>query len=191
MVAKSSMLWIQSWEKTPMLSLYMSASLMLAKVLFRLTEQYVRRAFESHWKPCMFVLVKWCNDGTEILTLIVKLEVTVMHRNIVFSENRVPEHLRKMSIMIGLGILLTFYKFILNCWSSINDHLFRVYWKKLKPIHSPLLEFANQYEWGDPVLIYRWLSAHKELDKNINVWVEYWVSTQCEAFCMGRWKEFH
>ena len=66
----------------------------------------VRRAFESHWESQVLVYTKWCDDGTGVLTFVVKLKCTVLHTNIKFNENLCPEHLRKMSVIIGNGYCL-------------------------------------------------------------------------------------
>jgi hypothetical protein len=51
----------------------------------------VRRAlFESHWESQVLVFTKWCDDGTGVLTFVVKLKRIVLHTIIKFSEKLVP-----------------------------------------------------------------------------------------------------
>ncbi len=50
----------------------------------------VWRAFESHRESQVLVFTKWCDDGTEVLTFVVKLKCIVLHTIVKFSEKLVP-----------------------------------------------------------------------------------------------------
>ena len=47
-------------------------------------EHYIRRAFKSHWEPCIFILAKWRNDCAEVVTLRIELNGVVLPTNIEF-----------------------------------------------------------------------------------------------------------
>ncbi len=50
----------------------------------------VWRAFESHRESQVLVFTKWCDDGTRVLTFVVKLKCIVLHTNVKFSEKLLP-----------------------------------------------------------------------------------------------------
>ncbi len=50
----------------------------------------VWRAFESHQEPLVLVFTKWCDDGTVVLTFVVKIKRIVLHTIVKFSEKLVP-----------------------------------------------------------------------------------------------------
>ncbi len=53
----------------------------------------VWRAFESHQESQVLVFTKWCDDGTGVLTFIVKLKCVVLHTNVKFSTKLVSRTL--------------------------------------------------------------------------------------------------
>jgi hypothetical protein len=53
----------------------------------------VSRAFKSHQDSQVLVFTKWCDNGTEILTFLVKLKHIVLHTNVKFCEKLVPKTL--------------------------------------------------------------------------------------------------
>jgi hypothetical protein len=61
----------------------------------------VWRAFESHQESQVLVFTKWCDDGTGVVSFVVKLKCIILHTKVKFSKNLYPEHLRKMSVIIG------------------------------------------------------------------------------------------
>ncbi len=63
------------------------------------------RAFESHRESQVLVFTKWCDDGTGVLTFIVKLKHIVFHTIVKFSEKLVPRTLAQTI----QWILLMFY----------------------------------------------------------------------------------
>ncbi len=67
----------------------------------------VWRAFESHQKSQVLVFTKWCDNGTGVLTFVVKLKHIVLHAIVKFSEKVVPRMFAgKMSVIIGNGYCL-------------------------------------------------------------------------------------
>ncbi len=66
------------------------------------------RALESHWESQVLVTTKWCDDGTGVLTFVVKLKCIVLYTYAKLSENLYLEHLRKMSVIVGNGYCLCF-----------------------------------------------------------------------------------
>ncbi len=46
--------------------------------------------FESHQESQILVLTKWCDNGTVVLTFVVKLKRIVLHTNVKFSKKLVP-----------------------------------------------------------------------------------------------------
>jgi hypothetical protein len=50
----------------------------------------VWRAFESYLEFQVLVFTKWHDDGTGVLTFVVKLKRIVLHTNVKFSEKLVP-----------------------------------------------------------------------------------------------------
>jgi hypothetical protein len=68
----------------------------------------VWRAFEPHRESQVLVFTKRCDDGTGVLTFVVKLKCIVLHTIVKFSEKLYPEHLRKTSVIVGNGYCLRF-----------------------------------------------------------------------------------
>jgi hypothetical protein len=64
------------------------------------------RASESHRESQVLVFTKWYDDGTGVLTFVVKLKRTVLHTNIKLSEKLVPRALAQTSVIIGNGYCL-------------------------------------------------------------------------------------
>jgi hypothetical protein len=66
----------------------------------------VWQAFESQRESQVLLLSKWCNNGTEILTFLMKFKCIVLHTNVKFCEKLVPRRLRRLSVIIGNGYCL-------------------------------------------------------------------------------------
>ncbi len=128
MVANSLTLWFQSLEKAPtslyiwlhniiwihiiwilvmwihvMGNSYLSYEFFIyfLTICFRNCLSNVWRAFESHRESQVLVLTERFEDGTRVLTFVVKLKCIVLHTIVKFSENLYPEHLCKMSAIVG------------------------------------------------------------------------------------------
>ncbi len=67
------------------------------------------RAIESHRESEVLVFTKWCDDGTGVLTFVVKLKHIVLHTNVKFSEKLVPRTFAQNVRDCRQWILLMFY----------------------------------------------------------------------------------
>jgi hypothetical protein len=105
MVANSLTWWFQSLEKGTNIILYMT-SLYHMNSYTNICLSNVWRAFESHQESQVLVFIEWCDDGTGVLTFVVKLKCIVLHTNLNLSEKLYPDHLRKTSVIIGNGYCL-------------------------------------------------------------------------------------
>jgi hypothetical protein len=72
----------------------------------------VWRAYESRQESQVLIFAKWCDDGTGVLTFVVKLKPIVMHTNVKFSEKLVPRTLAQNAHDYRKWILLTSYDFV-------------------------------------------------------------------------------
>ncbi len=72
----------------------------------------VWRAFESHQESQVLVFTKWCDDGTGVLTFVVKLKRIVLHTIVKFSEKRVPRTFAQKFHDYRQRILLTSFDFV-------------------------------------------------------------------------------
>ncbi len=148
MVANSLTWWFQSLEKAPtslyiwlhniiwihiiwilimwihfMGNSYLSYELFICflTICFHNCLSNVWRAFESHWESQVLVFTKWCDDGTRVLTFVVKLKHIVLHTIVKFSEKLVPR--------VGNGYCLRLM-IDLSHWSSVLCCL--PFWKSSK-----------------------------------------------------------
>jgi hypothetical protein len=71
-----------------------------------------QRAFESHQESQVLVFTKWSDDGTGVLTFVVKLKCTVLHTNIKFNEKLVPRTLAQNVRDYWQWIFLTSFDFV-------------------------------------------------------------------------------
>ncbi len=93
----------------------------------------VWRAFEPHQESQVLVFTKWCDDGTGVLTFVVKLKHIVLHTNIKFSKKHVLERLCRMSMIIGNGYCL---------------HPMTLFsWHELLIQHTLLSSFLKVFKW--------------------------------------------
>ena len=74
------------------------------------------RAIESHRESEVLVFTKWCDDGTGVLTFVVKLKHIVLHTNVKFSEKLVPRSLAQNVRDYRQQILLMSHDFVQLTW---------------------------------------------------------------------------
>jgi hypothetical protein len=72
----------------------------------------VWRAFESHQESQVLVFTKWRDDGTGVLTFVVKLKHLVLHTIFKFSEKLVPRTVAQNVRDYQQRILLTSFDFV-------------------------------------------------------------------------------
>ena len=94
----------------------------------------VWRAFESHQESQVLVFTKWCDDGTVVLTFVVKLKCIELHTNLKFSKKLVPRMLVQNVRDYRQWILLTSYDFVQLTWVA-------------NPAYSVVLLWNGEWGW--------------------------------------------
>ncbi len=121
----------------------------------------VWRAFESHRESQVLVFIKWCDDGTGVLTFVVKLKCIILHTIVNFSEKLVPRTLAQNVCDCRQWILLTFYDSVQLTW--VTD-----------PAYSVVFSFESLQ------MDLRYWMRHKMhrlgIWINVNVYLFMWIS---------------
>ncbi len=103
------------------------------KFIFHNCLSNVWRAFESHQESQVLVFTKWCDDGTGVLTFIVKLKRIVWIITSSLAKNLYPQHLRALLVIIHNGYCLR----LMTLFS----------WRELLIQHTLLSSYLKVFKW--------------------------------------------
>ncbi len=114
----------------------------------------VWRAFESHQESQVLVFNKWCDDGTGVLTFVVKLKCIRLHTSIKFnSEKPLPRTLAQNVRDYRQLILLTSYDIVQLTWVA-------------DPVYSVVLLWNGEWGWRQfTLLLWCWDTKSNKIVK--------------------------
>ncbi len=108
----TSIIWIHIYE------FVLNEFIYFWQYIFHNCLSNVWRAFESHQESQELVFTKWCDDGTGVLTFVVKLKRKVLHAIIKFSEKLEPRTFAQNVCDYWQQILRTSFDFVQLTWGA-------------------------------------------------------------------------
>ncbi len=132
------------------------------------------RAFKSLQESQVLVFTKWCDDGTGVLTFVVKLKRIVLHTIIKFSEKLVPRTLAQNFHDCRQWILFMFYDSVQLTWVA-------------DPAYSVVLLWDGEWGWCLFTFLL-WCKDDTKSNKMVKLLLKVfkWIwGTGCDIKCTG------